>query len=125
MDFDIQRFRKDLPIIRETADQIIKDFRFFDIHISFSGDGDHAYQELSDQIRPVIGELLLNQFERFLSLMYKIDVGDKSVQQALDLNDNARVSVAITDVIIQRELLKVVTRNYFRQKRLEEGDTLF
>lgn len=104
-------YQKELDIIKSTAAQIIKDFEIHNEEISFSGKSDTAYGELCDQIEPIIKKLLSNNVSRFHSLLYRIDVDEEKVKAALTAADSP--TTKITKLIIERELLKVVTREYF------------
>ena len=51
MDQNIEKYRRDLEIIRLTAEQVIKDFQIFGFEIVFSGNEYTAYEELKTQTR--------------------------------------------------------------------------
>lgn len=119
---DISRYRNDGPLIRETAEQLIKDFNLFEMNISFSGGRGTPYEELYEQVLPLIQKMLLEDTGRLYALMYQIDIPDAWWRQIREAHEPSAVAHRITDAILQRELLKVVTRNYFRQSRLSAPD---
>ncbi|MCX6294580.1 MAG: hypothetical protein NTX97_00710 [Bacteroidetes bacterium] len=55
---DLSQYINRLDLIKDTADQIIKDFDMFGMEIKFSGNAFNAYEELFDQIEPHIKKLI-------------------------------------------------------------------
>jgi hypothetical protein len=53
-----------------------------------------------------------------LSLLYQIDVSERSIQKKVESNPESQLSSAITDLILERELKKVITRNYFKENKI-------
>jgi hypothetical protein len=107
-------FRK-VEIIRETAQQIIKDFSLFDEEITFSGQTETAYQELYNQIYPIIDRLLNLDSSRFFAMLYAIDVDEKKVRNLLFGEHNSSAAEEICKLIIERELIKVVYRKHWSE----------
>jgi hypothetical protein len=105
--------REDL--IRETAAQIIKDFGEFNLDLSFSGDTDSFYDELSKQMVIHVTDLIRNSQNRFLALLYRIDIGNKEIELYQNEMKGHSYPAIITELIIHRELKKVLTRDYFRR----------
>lgn len=103
-----------VEIIRATADQIIKDFEIFGEKIEFSGNTGTAYEELKSQVLPVVARLMRENPEKFLSLLYRIDVSEKTVKE-ISGNREGNFEEIISEVIIERELKKVIIRKYYRQ----------
>ncbi|MEW6467501.1 MAG: hypothetical protein AB1458_01175 [Bacteroidota bacterium] len=101
--------REDL--IRQTAEQVKKDFGLHGLSIRLSGNAETAYQELYAQVEPYIARLLGSEYEKLLQLLYRIDVSEKRIADAL--SESANVSAAITRLIIFRELQKVVIRSCY------------
>ena len=102
-----------LELINETARQIIKDFGLFNIEIKFSGNAENAYRELFSQIHPAISHLLDKQYEKAMNLLYRIDVSEKQVAEAVQEKQEVSFSEIITELIILREFQKILTRRKF------------
>jgi hypothetical protein len=115
---DISLFRYDLFFIRETAKQIIKDFDFFGIEIQFSGQAETAYDELKNQLIPLIAKLLKNDYAKIISLLYRIDVMERKMERALLPEYGAFRPELISDLIIERELQKVITRKIHKDNQV-------
>lgn len=112
---DLTIYRKDIPIIRATAEQIIKDFEIFGEEIHFSGIPETAYIELKTQILPVVSKLMNYNYEKFLSLLYRIDINERKLQEITRTQDGTYEEL-VTEMIIERELKKVLVRKFFSEK---------
>lgn len=113
------RYHTDEEIIRMTADQLIKDMGEFSITIKFMGDKVTPYKELFDQVEPIIHTLEMMQAEKLRALLYRIDISENQIKQHLVSSNpdspstKTDLSAFITDLVLQRELQKVLTRIYF------------
>ncbi len=111
---DLEQFFPIEAFIHETAKQIIKDFSEFDIEIRFSGDTKNAYAELFNQMEFEIEKVLNRDFNKLLNLLYRIDVNENEIAKREHLNPDASLAALVSDVIIRRELKKVLLRYYFK-----------
>jgi len=107
-------------LIKETAAQIIKDFGEFNIDIAFSGNASTFYDELSQQMVVHVEELLQNSHSRFLGLLYRIDIGQKEIEMYQKEMTGQPYAAIVTELIIHRELKKVLTREWFKQKNQDK-----
>ncbi len=103
-----------LDIIKDTANQIIKDFDMFGMEIKFSGNAYNAYEELFDQIEPHINQLINSNQPKFMGILYRIDLSDEQIKNAVTQNSSESFSEIVTDLIIKRELQKVVIRKHYK-----------
>lgn len=104
-------------IVRETAEQIMKDFGMFGVEITFSGDTSRAYSELHRQLVEQIGTLLTNNYDLSLSVLYQVDITDREIARAsADLPGYTHVEVVAHQVIV-RDLKKVLLRRYFKANK--------
>jgi hypothetical protein len=106
-----------LDLIKETSDQIIKDFEMFGIELKFSGSAYNAYEELFDQIEPHIKKMIDTNTSKFMGILYRIDLSDEQLKKAVRENSSEPFSSIVTDLIIKRELQKVVIRNHYKNKQ--------
>ncbi|MFM2136578.1 MAG: hypothetical protein RL021_1978 [Bacteroidota bacterium] len=109
----IERYRTDLEIVRQTAEQVIKDLQVFGIEIRFSGNELTAYDELKSQLLPVLKELHKNDMTAFHALLYRIDLPEK---EFLQLSKGASFYGQLTDAVLRREFKKVLIRRFFKDK---------
>ena len=116
---DITPYLNQLDILSDTAKQAVKDFGMVGLEIQFSGNTENAYSELFSQILPLIEKLQTENFQNFYSLMYRIDISEGQIKQAVEESKDKSFSEIVTDLILKRELLKVVTkRSYSAGKKL-------
>ncbi|MDB4061724.1 hypothetical protein N9515_07295 [Vicingaceae bacterium] len=113
---ELLRYKNDQLIIDKVVSQIQKDFQLYDEKIEFSGNQDTAFEELFNQIKPIIFRMLELDSNRFFSLLYAIDIDEKKVRSLLLGDEEADVAIELTHLIFERELLKVVTRQLFSQQ---------
>lgn len=113
MDLIPEKYRYDLEIIRETAEQIIRDFNIKGFEIIFSGKTHNAFEEFKAQIIPVIGRLFNADRISFQSLLYRIDISEKDYKKVLSRINSKKFEEELSELIIRREFLKVITRKHF------------
>jgi hypothetical protein len=111
---DISKYINRLDIIRQVSEQVIKDFEMFGLEIKFSGNAYSAYEELFDQVYPHLEKLLNFNQSKFLGILYRIDLSEGQVQKAVRENSSEPFPAIITDLILRRELQKVVLREHFK-----------
>jgi hypothetical protein len=113
---DLSPYINKLDIIKDTATQTIKDFDMFGVEIKFSGNAYEAYEELFEQIEPHIEKMISSNQSKFMGILYRIDVSDEQIKKAVSQNTSEPFSAIITDLILKRELQKVVIRNHYKSK---------
>ncbi|MFN8166028.1 MAG: hypothetical protein U0X76_07635 [Bacteroidia bacterium] len=113
MDLSPEKYRHDLAIIRETAEQVIRDFRIHGVEIVFSGNELTAWEELLAQITPVIATMYSKNRQAFMSLLYQIDISESKFRKVAETTDQEEFRNQLSEMIIRREFQKVLTRRYF------------
>lgn len=108
----LEAYSKRLDLLKEVVAQLNKDFQLNGFEVNFTGNEQDAYRELSDQLRPIIDQMLEFQTERFWSLVYAIDLNETKVREVL-FGDDVNALGRLTDLILKRELQKVVIRNHY------------
>ena len=121
MVFEIEQYKGRTEIIRQTAEQIIRDFGRFGIEITFSGNTDMAYLELFHQLDRNIASLIESDFGRLYALLYQIDLNESSIISKKREFPQYADSEILTELIIHRELKKVLTRNYFKAQKDQQS----
>lgn len=107
--------RKDL--IEKVVNQIQKDFEWFSFDIIFSNNPNISpYQELFQQILPLVDEMLNEDYPKLLSILYRIDIDEEFINRKLKEISNADTDEVITDLIIKRELQKVIIKEIYSLK---------
>ncbi len=110
---ELQRYRDDERIVRETARQVIKDFALFGMHVDFPDDINWAYNQLFEQLNVHVDRLLSEHNRLLLALLYQIDVSEKKINDETSTRTDIELSEIVTELILDRELKKVITRHYY------------
>src|SRR5210317_860843 len=106
-------------IVRQTAEQIMKDFGMCGVEITFSGNVDQAYQELHQQLVDQISFLIERNYDLLLSVLYQVDITDREMARAqAELPHYSHIEV-MAHQVIARDLKKVLLRRYFKMKDAE------
>lgn len=109
-----EKYRHDLGIVRETAEQVIRDFQGSAVEITFSGDPFRAYDELLEQLVPAVEALYKQGGSRLSALLYRVDLEERLVRALPAGNERYR---KLSELILQREFKKVLIRHYFKNKQ--------
>jgi hypothetical protein len=110
-------------IVKETAEQIMKDFGMFGVEITFSGNTSQAYNELHSQLINQITILLERNYDLLLSVLYQVDITEREIARAeRELPHYNHVEI-VAHQIIARDLKKVLLRRYFKSKDSATGDS--
>ncbi len=109
---EVERAKVNEDIIRETADQVIKDFAGFGMEVSFPDDLRYAYDALFRQLTVHVGDLLHNDAEKLSALLYQIDLDESGFRR--ESHEFVHEHEWLSEMILHREFLKVLTRHYFK-----------
>jgi hypothetical protein len=110
---ELDRYHNDREIVHLTSLQVIKDFARFGYDIEFPADLCYAYDDLFNQLVTAIRELLANDLSKLYALLYAIDVNETTIKKEVALRMDMPFNDVITHLILERELKKVITREYF------------
>lgn len=103
-------------IVRQTAEQIMKDFGMFGVEITFSGDTENAYNELHQQLIDQISLLVERNYDLLLSVLYQVDITEREIARAeQELPHYSHIEIIAHQVIV-RDLKKVLLRRYFKTR---------
>ena len=100
-------------LLEKVVEQLKKDFNWFSFEITFKGDQESPYQELYKQILPLIDELLNDDYPKLMAMLYRIDLDEEFLNRKLKENSQADTDEVITDLILKRELQKVIIRDMY------------
>jgi hypothetical protein len=91
-------------------------FSFFEIDESYrpaSGDEEQLFQELRKVLIRRIEELIERDTEKLMWVLYRIDVNEKKVREALMVNSSLNYAEALADLIIERQIEKAISRKLY------------
>ncbi|GEO21069.1 hypothetical protein [Cyclobacterium qasimii] len=72
-------------------------------------------EDLAKAIAPMVSQLLNREFERFLQLCYRLDLGEGKVREILNQSPPEEITERMSLAIVDRQLIKV----HFRKKYSE------
>lgn len=113
---DLSTYHHRLDLIEATAEQINKDFMIGDEAVEFSGNPDSAYTELQTQIADIVFRLLQQNAQNLVNILYRIDLKESQIKEAFETELEEGTPGLLAHFIIERELKKVLIRNYFREQ---------
>ncbi|WP_143959707.1 hypothetical protein [Litoribacter populi] len=98
----------ELSLVQDTASLLKKEFenlpeKFFEKH------------DLVEALTPLIQEMLNRDFERFLQLCYRIDLGEEKLKNILHKSEPEKVGHDLADAIVDRQMLKIEIRRKYSQ----------
>ena len=105
-----------IDLLEQVVEQVKKDFNWFRFEITFKGKEESPYQELYNQILPLIDELLNDDYPKLMAMLYRIDLDEDFLNRKLKEAEQADTGEVITDLIIKRELQKVIIRDMYSTK---------
>jgi len=109
---NIQVYKSDQSMLDALLRQVNKDFRGIESQV-FETDFDLDWNAMMERLEPIIDRLINLDSERFFRLLYTIDIDERKVKQILFGSHEERTSWSLSVLILERELLKVVTKKHF------------
>ena len=109
---NISEYHKSIGILKKTNRQIQKDLGIDESEFVFSGDLDVAYEELIHHTENLLDLIIKTRGELLYSLLYRADVCEKSMVDIID--DELDVNKRLSKLLVERELVKVLTREYYK-----------
>jgi hypothetical protein len=107
---------QDIELIKETALDI-RDRFGLDKTPDDMVDERQQYEALKKLLSHRIEEMIDHEFDRFVNLLYRIDVNEAKVREALSEQPFSKGVEKVADMIIQRQLQKVATRRQYSSSR--------
>ncbi len=117
--FDIEPFKAEEMVIRQTVQQIKKDFGMFGLDIDFPLNFSMVYNDLVRFVGAHIESLLTGNLQKLSALLYQVDIDEKKIVEAWENHPELTRSEVITELLIYRELQKVIFRNYYKNYKLK------
>ncbi|HEX5002384.1 MAG TPA: hypothetical protein VFW78_07790 [Bacteroidia bacterium] len=111
---EIEKYRHDLEVVRDTATQVLKDFGIAGVEPHFSGSVETAYEELFDQLKPALKAFYDNSPEQFFGLLYRIDVDENQINKLGNKLNKSSYFDDLSALILEREFIKVLYRKLYR-----------
>lgn len=110
-EFSVEPYRHDKEVLKQTIHQLQKDFALADVALDEYKPS--AYENILEKILPYIRYLSENKKEKFLALIYRIDVSEQQIRNALKKDPSVSFEEIVSELIIKRTLQKVVLRKLY------------
>ena len=101
-------------IVSDLCQQITKDINEDDCVIHLKWSTQSAFADLFQQIFPVIERLEKTNQSKLNFILNRTDISEIQLKQAIKKNKSWNNAQIISDLIIKRELQKVVIRSHFK-----------
>lgn len=75
-----------------------------------------SLEMLREKLAMHINHLINNDFEKLVFYLYRIDVNESGMKQLLDQKEGENAAGLIADLIIERQLQKIKSRQQFRER---------
>jgi len=112
MKAEVEIFKTDQIVLKETAEQIQKDFASCGIEIFFSGKEIFPYESLLNQVEHHIHHLISHHLIQLQTLLYRVDIPEGTYFK-LKKHANSFPN-ELSRLILEREFMKVVTRHLYK-----------
>ena len=63
-----------------------------------------------------VNDLITTDFQKLVSILYRMDVSETKLKQLLNENPRTNAALIITDLMIERQEQKIISRQQFRSK---------
>lgn len=72
--------------------------------------------ELREKLRQQINEMITTDFQRLVSLLYRVDVNEEKLKSLLIENQGEDAGKIIAELVIERQMQKIKTRREFNSE---------
>ena len=79
-------------------------------------------ERIHGQLISLINELINKDFQALVQLLYGIDVDEKKIRHSLDQNSDIASASILADMIIERQLQKIKSRDDFNKNNGHRND---
>lgn len=77
---------------------------------------------LETSLAAYINELILHDFNKLVSLLYRIDISESKLKHLLQTNPGTDAGIMIARMIIDRQLQKIALRKSFKDDRQSDEE---
>jgi hypothetical protein len=80
-----------------------------------------SFEKIKEKLIAHINHLIINNFEELIFILYRVDVSEAKLKILLKENSDANAANTIADLIIERQLQKIKTREQFKTADKKEN----
>src|SRR5688572_23622089 len=74
------------------------------------------HEKFISDLKAYINELILHRFDYLVSLLYRMDIDEKKLRRLIADHPGADAAAIIAEMVIERQLMKIKSRQEFRQQ---------
>ena len=71
---------------------------------------------LKGRIREIVGDLIVNDFNQLVQFLYQVDVNENKLKQLLHDTPGTDAAILITDLLIERQLEKIRSKQSLKNQ---------
>lgn len=75
-----------------------------------------SFEELRSLLQQEINHLIQGDFQKLVSILYRVDVNERKLKYLLQENVGEDAAVIVADLIIERQLQKIKSRREYTQR---------
>lgn len=76
--------------------------------------GNISLQELREKLTFLLNDLIQNDFQKLVAILYKVDVDETKLKQILKDQAEKDAGTIIAELILEREIQKIETRRLYK-----------
>lgn len=111
MNSEVDKFRTDLQVLRETAQQVQKDFESCGLEFQIANQEVLPYEGLLASVKEQVDALIQRHSGAFQNLLYRVDIPERNFIQLQQTSNDFLHD--LSRLILEREFMKVVTRKMY------------
>ena len=82
-------------------------------------------EELKEKLSQYINELIRTNFQKLITLLYRIDISEPRLKHLLKENQGENAGKIIAELIIERQLQKIKSRNENKRNDIISDDEIW
>lgn len=107
---EIEIYFNNQQVIDHLLRQLEKDLEIENNSLSCQFENGNLFEKIHTLILPVVEKNIQQNYGNFISKLYRIDVSEQKISDALKNNSSSDYAVVITKLILQKEMQKIITR---------------
>jgi hypothetical protein len=96
--------------------QLQKDFETSNLNGDFAQTLPQDFDLIINVLITEIEKITKNSQAKLNALLYRIDVSEMQIKKAMSLNKNSDFTEVVAELIIKRELQKIIIKEHFKSK---------
>ena len=105
----------DVKLVSGTTELICKDFGLVQIP------PEQDYEKVKAWLSYVVEQMMEQDFEKFIFVLYRLDIPERKVMVALSNETKIPANEYIADLIIEREVQKIKSRQWYKKHKTEHA----